>query len=240
MQDFLLQNTIGFEISNQVVKGASEIYWHWTVLFWLWESRKQLSQPMQSAQRPTGTVCHVSGLTPSQPHPKPLLPSVQSHEVTIFPSTLAEELCFKNRVMGKPLFTSQWSFATLEVLKYQFNNCTSHVAKIKGCAEQKLTLKIHNRQLHRHYVTQWALIKYILGQAGMSLSIKPMVLKNRRPNSLEKKHAHDLLSMTNNVPMGKGRWKWGQKQRCQVMAKRMINAMEIIKGEQKRKVKNKV
>lgn len=154
MQDFLLQNTIGFEISNQVVKGASEIYWHWTVLFWLWESRKQLSQPMQSAQTPTGTVCHVSGLTPSQPHPKPLLPSVQSHEVTIFPSTLAEELCFKTRVMGKPLFTSQWSFATLEVLKYQFNNCTSHVAKIKGCALQKLTLKIHNGQLHRHYVTQ--------------------------------------------------------------------------------------
>lgn len=144
LQDFLLQNTIGFKISNKVVKGVSEIQWHWTVLFWLWESRKQLSQPMQSAQTPTGTRRRVSGLAPSQPHPEPLLLSVQSHQMTIFPSALAGELCFKNWKTGKPLFISHWSSATLEVPKYQFNRCTSHVARIKatkGRALQRLTLK---------------------------------------------------------------------------------------------------
>ena len=104
---------------------------------------------MQSAQTPPGTACRVSGLAPSQPHPTPLLLSVQSHEVTIFPSALTGELCFKNRVMGKPLFISHQSSATLAVPKYQFNHCTSHVARIKamkGCAVQRLTLK-----------TQWAI-----------------------------------------------------------------------------------
>lgn len=136
---------------------------------------------MQSPQTPTGTECRVSGLAPSQPHPKSLLLAVQSHEMTIFPSALAGELCFKNQVMGKPLLVSHRSSAALEVPKYQFSLCTSHMARIKarkGCALRRLTLKTHHGQLHRHYVTQWTIIKYILGLAGMSLSIKPMALKN--------------------------------------------------------------
>lgn len=43
----------------------------------------------------------------------------------------------------------------------------------------------------------------------MSLSIKPMVLKNRRPNSFEKKHTLDLLSMTNKVSHGRGEMEMG-------------------------------
>jgi len=144
---------------------------------------------MQRAQT-TG----VSGLAPSQPHHKALLLSVQSHEMTTFPAALAGELCFKNQVTAKPLFISHRSSATLRVPKHQFNHCSSHVARTKtakGCALQRPALKTQNGQLHRHYVTPRTIIKYILGLAGMSLSIKPTALKNRRPNSFDKKHTFD-------------------------------------------------
>lgn len=61
---------------------------------------------MQSTHTPTGTECRVSGLAPSQPHPKSLLLSVQSHETTIFPSALVGELGFKKLSDGEAPFRS--------------------------------------------------------------------------------------------------------------------------------------